>query len=236
MFHIAICDDLAQEREKICLLLKEAFAASGMAAEFQEYGSGGALLSAWEKSELDVHLIFLDIYMNEPDGVETARLLRSRGCRSAIVFLTTSPDFAMEGYEVEAAGYLLKPPEQERLQRLLERVLRQENLMPLVLRQGKSVFSIVPSEIIYIESSRNLLTVHTVRDTVPYYGRMAELAGRLPQKQFLRCHQSYLVNMDRIYSAEDDFRMENGDLVPIRVRERKAIREAYFRYLTEKRI
>lgn len=235
MFRIAVCDDLAQEREKICLLLKEAFAARGAAAVFQEYESGGCLLSAWEKNELDVHLIFLDIYMEEPDGVETARLLRCRGCPSAIVFLTTSPDFAVEGYEVEAAGYLLKPPEQGKLQQLLERILRRENLMPIVLRQGNSVFSVVSSEIIYIESCRNRLLIHTVRETIPYYGRMTELVSRLSQKQFLRCHQSFLVNMDRIYSAEDDFLMENGDLVPIRVRERKTIREAYFQYMTERK-
>ncbi len=44
------------------------------------------------------------------------------------------------------------------------------------------------------------------------------------------------MNMDRVYAAEDVFRMETGDIVPIRVRERRAMREAYFRYMTEKNI
>ena len=48
----------------------------------------------------------------------------------------------------------------------------------------------------------------------------------LPEKRFLCCHQSFLVNMDRIWAAEDDFRMDTGEVVPIRVRERRAIREA----------
>lgn len=236
MFHIAICDDLPEEREKIRLNLKAGLAACDVPAEFMEYDSGNALLSAWENGNLDVNLIFLDIYMTGLDGVEAARRLRNMGCRTDIIFLTTTPDFAIEGYEVEAAGYILKPLEQEKLRQLLERLLRRENSTIITLRQGSSVFTIVPSEIVYIESNRNLLTIHTVREKIPYYGRLDEMADKLPKKKFLRCHQSFLVNMDRIYAAEDDFRMETGEIVPIRVRERRAIREAYFRYITEKNL
>lgn len=236
MFHIAICDDLSEEREKIRLSLKAGLAACDVPAEFMEYDSGNALLSAWENGNLDVNLIFLDIYMAGLDGVEAARRLRKMGCRTDIIFLTTTPDFAIEGYEVEAAGYILKPLEQEKLLQLLERLFQRENSTIITLRQGSSVFTIVPSEIVYIESNRNLLTIHTVRETIPYYGRLDEMADKLQEKKFLRCHQSFLVNMDRIYAAEDDFRMETGEIVPIRVRERKAIREAYFHYITEKNL
>lgn len=236
MFHIAICDDLTEERKKIRLSLKNGLAACDVSAEFMEYDSGSALLSAWENGDLDVNLIFLDIYMPELDGVEAARRLRNMGCRTDIIFLTTTPDFAIEGYEVEAAGYLLKPLEEEKLQQMFERLFQRENSPMLTLRQGNSVFTIVTSEIVYIESNRNLLTIHTIKETIPYYGRLNEMASRLPEKQFLRCHQSFLVNMDRIYAAEDDFRMETGEIVPIRVRERRAIREAYFCYITEKNL
>ncbi len=106
----------------------------------------------------------------------------------------------------------------------------------LTLRQGSKVYTIAPSEIVYIESNRNRLTIHTVKENILYYGRLDEMESRLPEKSFLRCHQSFLVNMDRVYAAEDVFRMETGDIVPIRVRERRAMREAYFRYMTEKNI
>lgn len=236
MFRIAICDDLSEEREKIRLLLKTLLAAQDIPAEFTEYDSGNALLSAWESGNLDVNLIFLDICMNGLDGVETAHRLRDTRCGTDIIFLTTTPDFAIEGYEVEAAGYLLKPLEEEKLCQLLERLFGREDSMMLTLRQGNSVYSIVSSEIVYIESSRNRLTIHTVRETIPCYGRLDELACRLSEKKFLRCHQSFLVNMDRIYAAEDDFHMETGEIVPIRVRERRGIKEAYFRYITEKNL
>lgn len=232
MFRIAICDDLSKEREKLRLLLTDEFAFCDEEPEFAEYDNGSALIAAWDEGLLDVDLIFLDIYMAQLDGVETARRLRDGGCQTMIIFLTISPDFALEGYEVEAAGYLLKPLGQEKLRRLLERVLQRENPVRITLRKGSSVFNIAASEILYIESNRNRLTIHTVKETIPYYGRLDELAGQLPKKKFLRCHQSFLVNMDRICAAGDNFRMESGDIVPIRVRERKAIRETYFRYIT----
>lgn len=236
MFRIAICDDLVEERRKIRLSLEEVLAPFGGTIEFGEYDSGKALLSAWENGNLDVNVIFLDICMSEPDGVETARRLRFMGCKTSIIFLTTTSEYAIEGYEVEAAGYLLKPLDQEKLRQLLKRLFGKENQAALALRQGNKIFSILPSDVIYIESSRNRLAIHTVKETISYYGRLDELEGRLAGKQFLRCHQSFLVNMDWVYAAEDDFRMENGEIVPIRVRKRKAIREEYFRYIMEKNL
>ena len=236
MCYITICDDVFEERRKLRRFLKDGLGASGMEAEIMEYDSGVSLLSDWKRDGIPMDMLFLDIYMKGPDGVETARRLREEDCRADIIFLTVSPDFAIEGYEVGAAGYLLKPLEKEKLKHLLGRLLQRQNPAMLSLRQGNSVYSIVPSEILYIESSRNKLTVHTVREKISCYGRLDDLAVRLPEKQFLRCHQSFLVNMDRIYSAKDDFRMENDAIVPIRVRERKAIRETYFQNLTEKNL
>ncbi len=234
MFHVAICDDIERDRRETCLILKKEMADFNMDAEFIEYENGDALLEHWEEKRTDIHLIFLDIYMPGMDGIETARRLRAAGCKAAIVFLTTTPDFAIEGYEVDAMSYLLKPLEITKLQQLLKRLSEYETPRMLTLKQGNSIYTIAPSEIVYIESNRNRLTIHTIKETFFYYGRLDELAGQLPKTSFLRCHQSFLVNMDRVFVAADDFHMETGDIVPIRVRERHAIREKYFRYITEK--
>ncbi|MXP75936.1 response regulator [Lachnospiraceae bacterium WCA-9-b2] len=236
MFHIAVCDDLQRDREEICLVLKEELEAFDADARFIKFGSGNALLKAWEKKKIDFHIVFLDIFMEGLDGIETARRLRASGYKEAIIFLTTTQDFAIEGYEVDAAGYLLKPLEKIKLRQLLKRLFKREKPALITLRQGNKVYTFAPSEIVYIESNRNRLSIHTVKETIFYYGRLDEIEKILPEKSFLRCHQSFLVNMDRVYGAKDVFHMETGDLVPIRVRERRAIREAYFRYMTERNL
>lgn len=232
MFHIAVCDDIEKEREELCHIIQEAFEDLDMDVAMTGFQSGEALLNAWEENKDDIRMIFLDIYMAGIDGVETARRLRSAGYRETIVFLTMTQDFAIEGYEVKAAGYLLKPLDREKLAQLLQRLFYSGKPAVLALRQGRCVYTIAPSDIVYIESNRNRLAIHTVKDTYHYYGRLDEIAGQLPEKSFLRCHQSYLVNMDRIFAAGDDFRMDTGDIVPIRVRERRIIRDTYFRYIT----
>lgn len=235
MLHIAICDDVQRDREVLSLVLEEELEIFHADARFLKFGSGNALVDAWEKKK-DIHMVFLDIYMEGMDGIETARRLRRLGYKEEIIFLTTTQEFAIEGYEVEAAGYLLKPLEKVKLRQILQRLFRRENPAMLTLRQGSRVYTFVLSEIIYIESNRNRLAIHTEKEIFFYYGRLDEMEERLPEKQFLRCHQSFLVNMDRVYAAEDVFRMDTGDIVPIRVRERRAIREAYFRYMTEKNL
>lgn len=232
MLHIAVCDDIEKEREELCRVIRDVFAGYDLDVKMMAFQSGEALLAAWEEYRDVIRLVFLDIYMAGIDGVETARRLRAAGYGETIVFLTMTPDFAIEGYEVKASGYLLKPLDREKLGELIKRLFESGSPAMLVLRQGKRVYTIAPSDIVYIESNRNRLAIHTVNDTYSYYGRLDEVAGRLPGKSFLRCHQSYLVNMDRIFAAGDDFRMDTGDVVPIRVRERRIMRDTYFRYIT----
>ena len=81
MFHIAICDDVRRDREELCRVLKDELKAFDADARFLKFGSGNALLDAWEKSRMDIQLVFLDIYMEGIDGIETARRLRSTGYR-----------------------------------------------------------------------------------------------------------------------------------------------------------
>ncbi|MDO5146515.1 MAG: LytTR family DNA-binding domain-containing protein [Eubacteriales bacterium] len=234
MLHVAICDDEFRERQELKAVLERELESRNVPAAFTEYESGEELLDAWQTSAQDFKLLFLDIFMKKLNGVETARRLRKAGCKGTIVFLTVTPDFAPEGYEVEAAGYLMKPLDREKLLLLLDRFFKRENHSVLSFRSGTNVFRINAEDILYVESNRNVLIFHTVRENISLYGRLKDVASQLPEYPFLRCHQSFLINMNRVFSVKDDFHMENGDIVPIRVRERKIMRDAYFQYITGK--
>ena len=97
---------------------------------------------------------------------------------------------------------------------------------------GSSGRRIAYDDILYIESRRMNLRVvcskgveHTIRK------KLDDVQEELPENRFLRCNQSFIVNMDYIRDADNNFTMRNGDIIPIKVREKKKIRKRYFDYL-----
>ena len=169
--------------------------------------------------------------MGDLNGMDTARKLRDLGVKAPIVFLTASPDFALESYEVEASGYLLKPAEEKQTTAILNRLLKSElrrRISVKCIRQYRYPFV---DEILYLESDRHTVTLHMLDGSVL---ETAEKLGNLEKKiedpRFLRCHQSFLVNMDHITDVEEEFLLRNGERVPIRVRGRKDVLDAYNHY------
>ena len=110
VIRIAICDDLYNERNMIQSLLTS-IQNEEQKLEFNitQYEEGEALLMDMEENLSEFDLVILDIYMDGINGMETARKIRENDINIPIVFLTASPDFALESYDVNAFGYLLKP-------------------------------------------------------------------------------------------------------------------------------
>ncbi|MEG0168293.1 MAG: LytTR family DNA-binding domain-containing protein [Ruthenibacterium sp.] len=235
MYRIAICDDLPAERVGLKQLLTDYLKQQETAVRFTEYESGEALIIDCAENNAAFDLVFLDIFMGGISGVETAKELRGMGCKMPLVFVTTSPDFALEGYEVQACGYLIKPPSAERLASLLDRLLRTEPACPkLALKCGKGHRFFDYTEICYLESKGSYLFLHTQDgQTVRAVQKLSEVAAQISDKRFLRCHQSYLVNMDYIQKVGDDFVLLDGSIIPIKVRTHKAITDAYYSYFVE---
>lgn len=235
MLHIAICDDLPPERELVVRFLRAYFAAHPYEYTLTEYSRGENLVEDYEDGSASFDLIFLDIFLDGLLGIEAARRLRRFAPRVPIVFLTTTPDYALESYDVQAFGYLVKPLDREKAAALLERFLREEHdgrQKALLLREGGRGCRIPYWEIESIESRRNVLLIRLERgEEHRVYARLDDVERELKGHGFLRCHQSYIVNMEQIRAVEDDFLMASGARVPIRRRGGKAIRDAYFEYL-----
>lgn len=236
MLHIGICDDSERDRAALRALLGR-IPGLHRATDLQvsEYPGGEALLLDAEDGRCDLDLLFLDIFMGGLSGMETARQLRGLGVQAPLVFLTSSPDFALESYDVEAAGYLLKPPQLERLTMLVEKLLSPEEKPKLAIKCAGRRHWCAYDEILYLESDNNVTHIHlTDGSTITSRDRLKTLTPALDDPRFLRCHQSYLVNMDYIQSVERDFTMQGGNLVPIRAHSRKEMADAYYQYFVER--
>lgn len=145
-----------------------------------------------EGSSQEFSLLFLDIIMDGLTGMETARTLREQGRNIPIVFLSSSPDFAVESYDVEAVGYLLKPLQESKLKRLLERVLDPPDVPRVCIRSGRQHRYLPMDKIIFAESDNHSIRIHlNGGEVVTSHEKLGDLAIRMDDR-FLRCHQTFL--------------------------------------------
>lgn len=231
MQRIVICDDVEIERSLMKEILTEYFDEIHREVSILEYDSGEGLIADVEEGYLEMELLFLDIYMKKLNGMETARKLRELQCSVPIVFLTASPDYAIESYEVQASGYLLKPFSEEKLKTLLNRILKTDMKRRVAIKSKRQYRYPYTDEIMYIESNKHNVIIHLADGSeIVTVDKLVALEKRINENRFLHCHQSYLVNMDYITDVKEDFILSDGTVIPVRVRGRKEMADAYYCY------
>ena len=143
-------------------------------------------------------LILLDIIMDQMSGVELARKIRQHDHDAAIVFVTVSPDFALQGYDVGALHYLVKPLDTELLAKLLSTDYEQrfQNHF-FIIKSGSRNLRLATKDIICFETSGRRLTVTTAAKTYDCPGKLTDILASLPPC-FIRCHVGYVINLQNI--------------------------------------
>lgn len=121
MIKIAICDDETAFLTELSAMLRSWAASRKLVLQLFPFTNGDKMIAACEESPAD--LVILDIMMPFPGGMDTAKALRQKESHVPLIFLTSSPEFALESYEVRAFWYLLKPVSEERLFSVLEQWL-----------------------------------------------------------------------------------------------------------------
>ena len=228
---IAICEDNELHRDILEHLLGRYFAERSIPYTSVAYPCGRGFLCDMEEGAY-YDAAFLDIYMEDAMGNEIAHRLRAMGYRGEIVFLTASPDFAVESYDVDAGGYLLKPLDYEKLVKVLNRITRHMESAVYRIRRRSTVIRIAYDDILYVESSNSKCLLHTAHSgDYTVYKKLDTIEEELANRRFLRCHQSFLVNMDHVRALEKQFVLTSGACVPIRQRGIKSVRLAYMDYL-----
>jgi len=211
---IAICEDSHDDTKHLLSIIKSL--ADG-AAVFC-FSCANTFLKSGPEARFD--LVFFDIYMESMSGIDAARILREQDDKCTIVFTTNSRDHALDAYEVYAEQYLLKPVKKDELERIFEKYYKKTKHT----REACSVnvrgqlIDIVFDSILYVESFNMNCIVHT-KDGVIETGAsmtMNVFEQLLQPPRFMRCHKSYIVNLQHVEKVERDFIMKNGDIVHIR--------------------
>jgi len=157
--------------------------------------------------------------------------LRRAGFEGRLILASTSPAYAVDGYEWGADHYWVLPMDGQELEKRLNAVVRSLNKGCLAVRWRRRIVHLPFDSIVCAESRNSKCIIHRIRgEDVVVYCRLDDLADKLTDERFLRCHQSFLVNMDHVIGVDKEFMLTGSVIASIRQRDLKSIREQYAAY------
>lgn len=233
---IAICDD----ETSCCSTIQTAIekwleATSTYDIQVHVFQSSEDLLHAYERIVYDV--VFLDIQIpNEISGYELAKQIRSINETTQIIFTTNFSEFAIQGYNVNALRYLLKPVSQDQINECLDIAYNQWQLADgsALLAVAKDCQQVIlHRDILYLESKGHHILIHsrTADEPIQIRSGLDHIYGQLPHELFVRCHKGYIVNISCVrkltYSTVTLF---NGKSIPVGIRHKNSIYQAFEAY------
>jgi DNA-binding LytR/AlgR family response regulator len=173
-----------------------------------------------------IDLIFLDINMPEISGLSFAKSI-NKDIR--IIFTTAYREYAVDGFDLKAVDYLLKPVSFERLLQAVNKFLDENvTVAPdkneeihheksdfIFVRADRKMIKITFSEINYIESLGDYLKIHLINKTIVTRETISSIEAKLPKNQFLRIHRSFIVSIDKTDSFTSEFIEIGSKAIPI---------------------
>jgi DNA-binding LytR/AlgR family response regulator len=234
--NIAICDDTSADAKLIKDCILDYYQTR---ITIDVFNNEIDFLEKFKRNYYDI--IFMDIYLAKGDGIAVSKTIRQTDGNCLIVFITTSSDHAIEAFQVDAAHYLKKPISGGEMALVLQKcdkiLSKKSRFIPV--KSERSVKKVYLSELMYIEVHHNTCRIVMKDGDIKTRQTMSELERLVTDsgggKGFIRCHQSYLINMDYIKEVKNNcFIMENGDIATIRRYDRPAIKAAFEDYIFSK--
>ena len=239
MINIAICDDNRSFLRILKKHIEEFFSQKDLGCTVKSFTSGKELTYlGTDISSFDV--VFLDVDMEEIDGIKTAGEIRKYSEDVIIAFVTAFIKYSPEGYKYNAIRYIMKDDElKESLHECLETIVKRiDHKAPVKLfsfREGSK--SINLDKLMYIESMLHVLEFHVAgkeNERYSMYGKLNDIYKGLKDYGFVRIHQSYLVNLKyitklRLYRLN----LENGEELSVSRSHYKETKNAYIAYKGE---
>lgn len=180
-----------------------------------------------------IQLIFLDIQMPDMLGTDFARLLQLQ--KNAIIFTTAHAEYALEGFELKALDYLLKPFDFARFLQACQRALEQngsktnEEEGSIFVKEGYDWVRVNLDDVLFIQSDTNLLFIHEEQRRITTRMTVQEMLQQLPSERFARVHKSYIVALAAVQKIEKHQLTLGKHLIPLAAAYREEIEERLLR-------
>jgi len=183
-----------------------------------------------------VDLIFLDIRMKKLSGIQ---FLESLQIKPKVIITSAYDEFALKGYELDVADYLLKPFSFERFVKSVDKVYTQLNELLgsssneyIFVKTEYRIEKIEIKEILYIQGMKDYLQIHTTDRKIMTLQTFNNILEVLPRNDFIRIHNSYIVSISKVETIERNRIRIGKTLLPIS----DSYKECFYRTLREKKI
>lgn len=241
MLKIIVCDDDERDLNQITELVDE-YRSTHQEQPFsvERVDTASELVAQLERGKrYDIYI--LDIIMDEQDGISLGQTIRKYSLRSAIVYVTGSPEYAMGAFDVFASGYLLKLVEPQKFTECMDRIVSQlrpkkEDIYTFKGRNG--IVSIELEQLIAVENVARVMHFYMEQGKVyeSVYIRKPfeqELDRLLRDSRFIQPHKSFVVNMDHVEKMmAHDFLMSDGSIIPISRNSLSQTKRGYLEFLS----
>ena len=237
MIRVALCDDERGHLDRIKTLALEYAGEKGLMLDINAYSSPSDLIDRIEAGE-EYSVYVLDIFMPGVTGMGIATELRSKGIVAPIVFLTSSPDFALQAFSVNATHYILKPYTKEAVFFALDKALHEIGVSRpegIMLRIDGGYQNILAKDIIFSEADDNYQRIHLVNEKYLYiritmgelYDQLCSLSG------FFKLGRSHIVNLKHVIKFTSNIiTMTGGCELTIPKGMLASFKKAYFDYFS----
>lgn len=228
---IAIVEDDEECAEITAEYIKRFGEENGETFKITVFKNGVCFLNGY-RAIYDV--VFMDIRMPYLDGLETARKLREVDANVCLIFLTNMAQYAINGYEVDAMDYLVKPVDYFNFCLKLKKAVKIVQSRPVenvTVTQNGTLLRIAVPQIYYIEIENHRLKIHTGQKVFETRGSLNEYDKKLKKFGFVKCNHCYLVNLACVSSVTANFAvLVNGEQLQISRPKRKEFLDALTSY------
>lgn len=204
MIRIAIVENCKRDYENLNELLLRYSSEKGEIFDIKYFSNAVDFISDYS---YDLDLVFLDIMMPGFNGMDAAKDLRKYDEGVTLIFVTNMPQFAIEGYNVNASFYLLKPlsyPEfSDKLDIALARIAKESSSDFLLLKPSFEKRKVFMKDIKYVEVFGHDVIFHLFQDDVHVRGTLSEYEKMLDTRRFCRVNSCYIVNLSYVTAVKD---------------------------------
>lgn len=227
--NVCIVEDSKVDAQVLECVLNNYFEEKNFQYSIKTYGTGVEFFADFQDGYVCPTTLFIRIVLPNSNGLEICREMRKKGYAGDIVFVTDKPEYAIDAFSVDARGYILKPYSPHHVFDVLDRVTAFSSLQTIPIKIGRQIVKIPVFSIMYAESVGHDCIIHCRHDT-NYTTRckLDEIEAEINSSKFIRCHKSYLVNMNYVQAINTyEFTMSNDSTIPITKKDSRTVASKY---------